>query len=165
MFNTFFGNFNSNIATGGLFDFNATLPFLALQFLILMFVLNNILYNPLINVITERNEYIVSNLTKAAKLIAETNEIKRIRQAEIFEARKTAQNDIKFYQNQFKEISENDLNKAQEAFNIILATFSFRLGQQKRDILLKLRGELELVELSEIDEIGLRIKEKIISAN
>ena len=64
------------------------------------------------------------------------------------------------YQNQFKEISENDLNKAQESFNIILTNFSFRLSQQKRNILRKLTDEL-----LEIDEIGLRIKEKIISVN
>ena len=47
----------STMGAGGLFDFNATLPFLAIQFLILMFVLNTILYNPLLSVINDRNEY------------------------------------------------------------------------------------------------------------
>ena len=31
---------------GGLFDFGATLPLVAIEFLLLMFVLNLILYNP-----------------------------------------------------------------------------------------------------------------------
>ena len=33
---------------GGLFDFGITLPLVAIQFLALMFILNIILYNPLI---------------------------------------------------------------------------------------------------------------------
>ena len=46
---------------GGLFDIGATLPLVALQFLILMFVLNSILYNPLITSMNQRNEYILDN--------------------------------------------------------------------------------------------------------
>ena len=33
---------------GGLFDIGATLPLVAIQFLLLMFILNSVLYNPLI---------------------------------------------------------------------------------------------------------------------
>ena len=39
------------LSAGGLFDFGGTLPALALQFLVLMVVLNFILYMPLLNVI------------------------------------------------------------------------------------------------------------------
>ena len=63
-------------AGGVLFDFGATLPLVAIQFLILMFILNTILYNPLLTVINERNEYVVSNLTKSDKLIAEQKKLK-----------------------------------------------------------------------------------------
>ena len=52
-------------ARGGLFDIGATLPLVAIQFLILMFVLNTILYNPLISFMNERNEYVLDNLSKA----------------------------------------------------------------------------------------------------
>ena len=46
----------------------------------------------------ERNEYIVSNLTKSAKLIAETTEIKTTYENEILEARKAAQLEITQWQ-------------------------------------------------------------------
>ena len=49
---------------GGLFDFDATLPLVAIQFLLLMVILNIILYNPLLTVIEERKEYILTNLSK-----------------------------------------------------------------------------------------------------
>ena len=49
---------------GGLFDINATLPLVAIQFILLMIILNVILYNPLLTVIEERKEYILNNLSK-----------------------------------------------------------------------------------------------------
>jgi len=38
---------------GGLFDINATLPLVAIQFVLLTIVLNIILYNPLLTIIEE----------------------------------------------------------------------------------------------------------------
>ena len=43
---------------GGLFDFNATLPLMALQILLLMVVLNLVFYTPVAKVLDERDEYI-----------------------------------------------------------------------------------------------------------
>jgi len=37
---------------GGLFDINATLPLVAIQFVLLMLILNAILYNPLLSIIS-----------------------------------------------------------------------------------------------------------------
>merc|ERR1712231_45998 len=54
---------------GGLFDIDATLPLVAIQFLLLMVILNVILYSPLLSVITERNEYILNNLAKASEIL------------------------------------------------------------------------------------------------
>ena len=50
---------------GGLFDFGATLPIVASEFLILLFVLNLILYSPLTKMINTRNESILENLSQA----------------------------------------------------------------------------------------------------
>ena len=51
---------------GGLFDIDATLPLVAIQFVLLMIVLNILLYNPLLTVMAERNEYILNNLITAS---------------------------------------------------------------------------------------------------
>jgi len=60
---------SSTPGSGGLFDFGATLPLMAIQFLVLMVVLDSILYSPLLTTISEREEYVQVNLKKAAELI------------------------------------------------------------------------------------------------
>ena len=54
---------------GGLFDFNATLPLVAIQFLLLMVLLNIILYNPLI-AIAEKREVEISSINADTKKIS-----------------------------------------------------------------------------------------------
>ena len=63
---------------GGLFDLDATLPLMAIQFLILMAILNAIFYKPLGKAIDERDTYVrdtkanaQERLAKAKKLAAE----------------------------------------------------------------------------------------------
>ena len=137
MFFEIFQSLSSTMGAGGLFDFGATLPLLAIQFLILMFVLNTILYNPLLTVMNERNEYIVSNLTKSAKLIAETTEIKTTYENEILEARKAAQLEITQCQKSYKELFDIELNKVQERYDSILAEYDSTLANEKASALTK----------------------------
>lgn len=149
--------FSSTIGAGGLFDFNATLPFLALEFSVLTFVLNIILYNPLLNIIRERNDYILSNLTQAATLVNETNEIKKKYEAEISEARKMAQVEVIFSQKKYKEIFDSLAQNAQAQFNCIVVDFDSLLSVNKETALRKLKDELQ------IEQIGTLIEQKIIS--
>jgi F-type H+-transporting ATPase subunit b len=55
----------TELAKGGLFDFGATLPFLMIQFILLTFVLNLVLYSPRLKITNERNNYILDLLNKA----------------------------------------------------------------------------------------------------
>jgi len=56
---------------GWLFDINATLPLVAIQFILLMVILNIILYSPLLTIIEERKEYILSHLAEASEKLAQ----------------------------------------------------------------------------------------------
>ncbi len=60
---------------GGLFDFNATLPFMAVQILLLMVILNLLFYKPIGQVLDERDEYIRKQLTQASETLAKAEEI------------------------------------------------------------------------------------------
>ena len=153
---TFFECFSSSIGAGGLFDFDATLVFMIIQFLILMFVLNNILYNPLLNVIEERNEYVTSTLGQSAKLILETDQITKTYEAEISEARKAAQLEIDQSQKKYKEIFDIEVSISQEEFDKILTTAISRLLNEKESALSHLK------ESSQIEELGELIKQKIL---
>ena len=145
MFFEIFQSLSLTTGAGGLFDFGATLPLVAIQFLILMFILNTILYNPLLTVINERNEYVVSNLTKSAKLIAETNEIKTTYENEILEARKAAQLEITQSQKSYKELFDIELNKVQERYDNVLAEYDTILANEKESALKTLETEIESI--------------------
>ena len=51
---------------GGLFDFDATLPFMALQIILLTFVLNILFYGPVTKILDDRNTTIRNNLKEAS---------------------------------------------------------------------------------------------------
>jgi len=69
--NTFFISTTTTMAVteaaGGLFDFNATLPLMAIQFVLLTVVLTFLFYKPVGKVIDERETYINTNLSQASK--------------------------------------------------------------------------------------------------
>jgi len=79
---------------GGLFDFDLTLPLVGLQFILLMLVLNSLFYTPLLKVITERNDFIVGNLSSAAKTLIEAKKLKTQYEQDMTKVRKDAKLEI-----------------------------------------------------------------------
>jgi len=79
---------------GGLFDIGATLPLVALQFVLLAFVLNSLLYTPLLTIISERNDSIVNNLANASQTLTKANELTTQYEQELSSVRKEAQLEI-----------------------------------------------------------------------
>jgi F-type H+-transporting ATPase subunit b len=59
-----------------------------------MFILNIILYNPLINAINERNEYILDNLAKASDMLIEANSLTTEYEEALAKTRKDASLDV-----------------------------------------------------------------------
>jgi F-type H+-transporting ATPase subunit b len=120
---------------GGLFDINATLPLVAIQFLVLMVILNIILYNPLLNIITERNEYILNNLAKASKTLAEANQLTAQYEQELNSVRKEAQLEITNSQKIHKEILDIELTISQKYIDNLLDTITADLTDKKNTAL------------------------------
>ena len=116
---------------GGLFDFNATLPLVAIQFLLLTFILNIILYNPLLTVIEKRKEYILTNLGKASEILSEADKLTTQYEQELTNVRKEAQLEITNSQKIHKEILEIELNISQKYINNLLDTITKDLLNKK----------------------------------
>ena len=116
---------------GGLFDIDATLPLVAIQFVLLMIVLNILLYNPLLTVISERNEYILNNLNKASETLSKSNELTSQYEEELSNIRKEAQLEITNSQKIHKEILENELNISQKSIDNLLDTITKDLSDKK----------------------------------
>jgi F-type H+-transporting ATPase subunit b len=116
---------------GGLFDINATLPLVAFQFLLLVVILNIILYNPLLTIIEERKEYILTNLGKASEILAEANQLTKQYEQELASVRKEAQLEIANSQKIHKEILEIELNISQKYIDNLLDTIQKDLVSKK----------------------------------
>jgi len=116
---------------GGLFDINATLPLVAIQFVLLMLILNAILYNPLLSIISERKEYILGNLAKASEILSQANELTTQYEQELDSVRKEAQLEITNSQKIHKEILEIELNISQKYIDNLLDTITKDLFTKK----------------------------------
>jgi F-type H+-transporting ATPase subunit b len=126
---------------GGLFDINATLPLVAIQFVLLVVLLNIILYNPLLTIIEERKEYILTNLGKASDILEEANKLTTQYEQELTNVRKEAQLEIINSQKIHKEILETELDISQKYINNLLDTI-------QKDLLSK-----KNIALNSLDEI------------
>jgi|TARA_B110000240_G_scaffold186409_1_gene223015 F-type H+-transporting ATPase subunit b len=116
---------------GGLFDIDATLPLVAIQFVLLMVLLNIILYNPLLTIIEERKEYILTNLGKASELLAEANSLTAQYEEELTSVRKEAQLEITNSQKIHQEILDLEINISQKYLDNLLDTITTDFESRK----------------------------------
>ena len=116
---------------GGLFDFDATLPLVAIQFIMLMVVLNIIFFNPLLTTIKERNEFILSNLAKASEILTKANVLTTQYEQELTRIRKEAQLEITNSQKIHQEILEIELNISQKYIDNLLRNIITDLNSKK----------------------------------
>ena len=107
---------------GGLFDFNATLPLVAIQFVLLMLILNIILYSPLLAIIDERQEYILNNLANASDILTQANQLTTYYEQELSNVRKESQLLVTNGQKIHKELLEIELDTSQVYLDKLLDT-------------------------------------------
>ena len=120
---------------GGLFDIGATLPLVVIQFLLLMVILNIILYNPLLTIIEERKEYILTNLGKASEMLAQANNLTTLCEQQLDNARKLAQLQVKNVQQTHKIALESEVKDSQSYIDHLSKIFANDLIETKQDIL------------------------------
>jgi len=120
---------------GGLFDINATLPLVAIQFVLLMVILNIILYSPLLTIIEERKEYILNYLAEASEKLAKAKELTVQYEQDLENIRKEAQLEIANSQNIHTEILNIELDISQKYIDSLLKTVLSELLNKKKTAL------------------------------
>ena len=114
---------NSEVSgPGGLFDFNATLPLVAIQFVLLMLILNTVLYSPLLTIMEERKEYILNNLAEASEILTQANELTAYYEQELSSVRKEGQLLVTDGQKIHKELLDLELETSQSYLDKLLDT-------------------------------------------
>nr|YP_009295992.1 ATP synthase CFO B' chain subunit II [Schizymenia dubyi]AOM64927.1 ATP synthase CFO B' chain subunit II [Schizymenia dubyi] len=138
---------------GGLFDFNATLPLMALQFLALTTVLNFLFYKPVSYVLDERDEYIRNSLTTASASLLKANELTKKYEQELAESRKRAQSIIKKSQQEAQEIVSIKIREAQIDAEKLVTEAYCQLNTQKEQALKTLETQVDTLS----DQIKLKL--------
>lgn len=130
---------------GGMFDFDATLPLMALQFLLLMFILNVIFYKPISKVLDTRDEYIRNSLTTASAYLVQANELTEKYEQKLAASRKEAQDIIRLSQQEAQSIVSKDIQIAQQEAQQLVADASFQLNEQKEEAIKTLKNQVDIL--------------------
>ena len=140
--------------SGGLFDFNATLPLMAIQFVLLTVVLTFLFYKPVSKVIDERETYISGNLSQASEKLVKADELYKQYDEQLKTARVNAQSIIAKSEQDAKDAVALEIGQARtDAANLIAQT-NKELEAQKSLALEKLE--------TQVDELSQLIKEKLL---
>ena len=128
-------------SAGGLFAFGATLPFIAVQFLLLMFILNLILYSPLIKLVNQRNEYILDNLGDASMYLEDAQIMTKRYEEKLASVKVETQQEIEKTQKLQKENFALSLQVVQKYLNFLLDKFTTNLNQTLNDTYSELEND------------------------
>ena len=141
-------------ASGGLFDFNATLPLMAIQFILLTDVLTFVFYYPVGKVIDARVTYISGNLTQASEKLIKADELYKEYDEQLKTARVNAQAVIAQAEKEAKDVVNLEIDQARKDATKLIEKTNAELETQKSLALEKLEPQ--------VDELSQLIKEKLL---
>jgi len=139
---------------GGLFDFDATLPLMALQFLLLVVVLNAVFYKPLGKAIDDRDEFIRKNLLEAQERLAKTKNLTKQYEQELGETRRKSQATIAAAQADAQKIAAQKMAQAQAEAQ----------AQREQAEIEKQKAEAFSSLEQQVDSLSRQILEKLLGA-
>lgn len=145
----------STESKGGLFDFNATLPIMAFQIILLMLILNFIFYKPIGKILDERDELIRGKLVQASEMLIKAENITKQYELDLNRERQDAQSIITSAQKNAQEIVATEIRQAQKDTESLVAEATSQLNTQKEKALKAL--EEQVSSLSE------QIKNKLLN--
>ena len=139
---------------GGLFDFNATLPLMAIQFVLLMVVLTFIFYKPVSKVLDDRELYISGNLTQASEKLLKADELYNQYDEQLKTAKVNAQATIAQAEKEAKDSVALEIGQARTDAAKLIERTNKDLEAQKSTALAQLE--------TQVDDLSQLIKEKLL---
>jgi F-type H+-transporting ATPase subunit b len=138
-----------------MFDFDATLPLMAVQFLILTAVLNVVFYKPLTKAIEDRNDYIRNNEAEARERLAKAEHLAQQYEQELAETRRQSQAVIAAAQEEAKKVVAQRVAEAQQEAQAQREQAQQELDQQKQAAFASLEQQ--------VDSLSHQILEKLLA--
>jgi len=139
-----------------MFDFDATLPVMALQFLVLAAILNAIFFKPLNKSLDDRDEYLRSNEKEAKEKVAKAQELAKQFEQQLGLARRKSQEIIATAQADAKKIADEKIAEAQKEAQARKEEEAREIERQKEEAMSSLEQQ--------VDALSRQILEKILGA-
>jgi F-type H+-transporting ATPase subunit b len=129
--------------SGGLFDLDATLPIMAVQFLLLVVVLNQLFFQPLTGAIDQRNDYVRNQISEAKEKLEKTKALAIAYEKSLVDARKLAQDKIATAQAEANKLRTQQIAEAIAQAQAKSAEARTTIEQQKIEAKQALSAEVE----------------------
>ena len=141
---------------GGLFDFDATLPLMAVQVVLLTFILNALFFKPVGRGVEEREGYITTSRAEAKQKLAEARRLETELKDQLKEARQAAQKVI--------NDAEQDSDKLyREAMALAASEVNASREKARREIDSQRDSALSQLK-ADADNLGNLIVERLLAA-
>jgi len=142
-------------AEGGLFDFDATLPLMAVQVVALTFVLNTLFFKPVGKVVEEREGYVIASRAEAKQKLAEAQKLESDLREQLKGARLAAQKVI-------NEAEQDSDQLYREAMALATAEANSSREEARREIDSQRENALNQLK-ADADKLGDLIVERLLA--
>ncbi|MDJ0732236.1 MAG: F0F1 ATP synthase subunit B' [Crocosphaera sp.] len=136
-----------------MFDFDATLPMMALQFVLLAIILNAIFYKPLNKVLDERADYIRQQETGGQQQLAQAKELAAQYEQQLADARKQSQEIVASAQAEAKKIATEAVAEAQKEAIAKKEAAAQEIEQQRQEALKTLEQQVDVLSRQILEKL------------
>jgi F-type H+-transporting ATPase subunit b len=136
-----------------MFDFDATLPLMAVQFIVLMILLNGLFYKPLTKAIDDRDGYIRTNIVDAQERLSKAESLAKQFEQELADTRRKAQSVIATAQADAQKIASQKVAEAQQEAQAQREQAQRELDQQKQVAFQSLEQQVEALSRQILDKV------------
>ena len=140
-----------------MFDFNATLPLMALQFLLLAALLNTIFYKPLTKALDDRDNYVRDSYVDANERLVQAQKLTYEYEEKLADARRQSQSIVTNAQIEAQKVTSQRVADAQKDAQIRREGAAKEIEQQKNRALSALEKE--------VDALSKQIMEKLLGSS
>ncbi|MCL1467862.1 F0F1 ATP synthase subunit B' [Argonema galeatum] len=137
-----------------MFDFDATMPLMAVQFLLLAVLLNAIFYKPMTKVLDDRDNYIRTNEAQALERLSKAEMLAKQYEEQLANARRQSQNLIAIAQDDAKKIGATKIAEAQQEAQAQTEQAQREIDRQKQEAMQSLEEQ--------VDSLSRQILEKLL---
>jgi len=136
-----------------MFDFDATLPLMAVQFILLVVILNAIFFKPLTKVIEDRANLIRSSQTGAKEGLEQINAITQQYEKELAESRRQYQSVIAQAQAEAQKLASEQIATAQAEAVAQREKVTQELAAEKASALATLEQQVDSLSREILDKL------------